>query len=200
LANPDATTAGLAPGFLVAAPGLRDPNFARSVVLMAEHAAGGALGFIVNRASPITVGEVLEQVDPALRAVAEASGAAAAPVLVGGPVQPERLWVLHRPGTVPAEEGGMVLAGGAVAVGGSRELLDALVRAPAAGPFLLLLGYAGWGPLQVEREVAAGGWIPLPFEERLVLEVPFAERWDEAVRRLGLTPGGFSVGGGGAQA
>jgi putative transcriptional regulator len=199
VATPDVTTAGLAPGFLVAAPGLRDPNFARSVVLMAEHTPEGALGFVVNRASRVTVAEVLEQVDPALRAAAERSGAAAAPVLVGGPVQPERLWILHRPGAVPAEDGGIVLER-AVAVGGSRELLEALVRAPAPGPFLLLLGYAGWGPFQVEREVAAGGWIPLPFEERLVLEVPVAERWDEAVRRLGLTPGGFSVGGGGAQA
>jgi putative transcriptional regulator len=92
-----------------------------------------------------------------------------------------------------------VLAG-AVAVGGSPELLSALVRAPAPGPFLLVLGYAGWGPLQVEREIGAGGWIPLPFAEDLVFDVPPEARWDEAVKRLGLTPGGFSVGGGGAQA
>jgi putative transcriptional regulator len=199
LGTPDATTGGLAPGFLVAAPGLRDPNFARSLVLMAEHTPAGSLGFVVNRPSRVTVAEVLEQVDPALRAQAEHSGRADAPVLVGGPVQPERLWILHRPDSVPAEGGGLVLAG-AVAVGGSRELLEALVRTPGPGPFLLLLGYAGWGPLQVERECGAGGWIPLPFEERLVFDVPLAERWDEAVRRLGLTPGEFSVGGGGAQA
>jgi putative transcriptional regulator len=190
---------GLAPGFLVAAPGLRDPNFARSLVLMAEHGPEGALGFVVNRPAPVTVGEVLEQVDPALRAEAERNERAGAPVVVGGPVQPERLWILHRLSSVPAEEGGLVLAG-QLAVGGSRTLLEALVRASAPGPFLLLLGCSGWGPLQVEHEVAAGSWVPLPFEESLVLDVPFEARWDEAVKRLGLTPGGFSVGGGGAQA
>ncbi len=199
MSTPDMTTSGLAPGFLVAAPGLGDPNFARSLVLMAEHKPEGSLGFVVNRPSRVTMAEVLEQVDPALRAEAERNGRAHAPVMVGGPVQPERLWILYRPDSVPAEQGGVVLAG-AVAVGGSRELLEALVRAPAPGPFLLLLGYSGWGPLQVEREVGAGGWIPLPFEESLVFDVPLEARWDEAVKRLGLTPGGFSVSGGGAQA
>ena len=195
----DATTIGLAPGFLVAAPALRDPNFARSLVLMAEHQAEGSLGFVVNRPAAVTVGDVLDGVDPALRPIAERDGRAAAPVLVGGPVQPERLWILHRPTGAPAEEDGLVLAG-AVAVGGSRELLEALVRSPAPPPYWLVLGYSGWGPLQVEREVAAGGWIPLPLDDRLVFEVAFADRWGEAVKRLGLTPGAFSVGGGGAQA
>jgi putative transcriptional regulator len=199
MSTPDMTTSGLAPGFLVAAPGLRDPNFARSLVLMAEHKPEGSLGFVVNRPSRVTVGEVLDQVDPALRAEAERNDRADATVMVGGPVQPERLWILHRADSVPAEEGGVVLAG-ALAVGGSRELLEILVRAPAPGPFLLLLGYSGWGPLQVEREVGAGGWIPLPFEESLVFDVPLEARWDEAVKRFGLTPGGFSVSGGGAQA
>ena len=199
MTTPDTMTSSLAPGFLVAAPGLRDPNFARSLVLMAEHKPEGSLGFVVNRPSRVTVGEVLEQVDPALRAEAERNDRAHASVMVGGPVQPERLWILHQPGSVPAEEGGVVVAG-ALAVGGSRELLEALVRAPAPGLFLLLLGYSGWGPLQVEREVGAGGWIPLPFVESLVFDVPLEARWDEAVKRLGLTPGGFSVSGGGAQA
>ncbi len=199
MSTPDTMTSGLAPGFLVAAPGLRDPNFARSLVLMAVHKPEGSLGFVVNRPSRVTVGEVLEQVDPALRAEAERNDRARASVMVGGPVQPERLWILHRPDSVPAEEGGIVFAG-ALALGGSRELLEALVRAPTPGLFLLLLGYSGWGPLQVEREVGAGGWIPLPFVESLVFDIPLAARWDEAVKRLGLTPGGFSVSGGGAQA
>jgi putative transcriptional regulator len=195
----ETTTSGLAPGFLVAAPGLRDPNFARSLVLMVEHGAEGSLGFIVNRPSPATVGELLEQVDPALRAEAERGGRAGASVMVGGPVQPERLWILYRPDPASAPEGYLVLPG-ALAVGGSRELLESLVRAPASSPFLLLLGYSGWGPLQVEREVTVGGWIPLPLEVDLVLDVPFEARWDEAVKRLGLTPGEFTVSGGGAQA
>jgi len=197
--TPETTASGLAPGFLVAAPALRDPNFARSLVLMVEHGPSGSLGFVVNRPSPLTVGELLEQVNPALRELAERDGRAGASVLAGGPVQPERLWILHRTRPGPEVEEGVLIAG-TVAVGGSREMLEALIREPAAGPFLLLLGYAGWGPLQVEREVAVGGWVPLPFEPGLVFEVPYEVRWEEAVKRLGLTPGGFSVGGGGAQA
>lgn len=197
--TPNTATSGLAPGFLVAAPGLRDPNFARSLVLMADHAPEGALGFVVNRPATVTLAEVLDQIDPALRAEAERGGRASTPVMVGGPVQPERLWILHPPSPIPVEEGGIVIAD-ALALGGSRALLEALVRAPSPGPFLILLGYSGWGPLQVEREVAAGGWVPLPFDVSLVLEVPVEARWAEAVKQLGLTPEGFSVGRGGAQA
>ncbi|BDG04061.1 YqgE/AlgH family protein [Anaeromyxobacter oryzae] len=197
--RPEPAAAGLAPGFLVASPALRDPNFAGSLVLMAEHHGEGALGFVVNRPGPLTVADVLGGLDPALRARADAAGHGADPVLVGGPVQPERLWILFRPGPGVPEEGA-VRVGADVALGGSRELLEALVRAAEPGPYLLLLGYAGWAPQQVEHEVAAGAWIPMPLHGDLVLGVPLEQRWETAVRRLGLDPAGFAMGGGGATA
>jgi putative transcriptional regulator len=189
----------LAPGFLVAAPALRDPNFNGSLVLMAQHGADGALGFVVNRAAQVRAGEVLQAVDPALRALARAVGRDGVPVLQGGPVQPERLWILWRPGVVPAGEEHLRVARG-VALGGSRDLLESVARNDDAGPYQLLLGYAGWGPMQLEGEVSSGAWIPMGLDEDLLFDVPLEERWAEAVRRLGLDPGGFSVGGGGAQA
>jgi putative transcriptional regulator len=195
----DRPRAGLAPGFLVASPALGDPNFAGSLVLIAEHHAEGALGFVVNRPGPVDVNELLESVDEELRLAAQAVGRAGGTVLVGGPVQPDRLWILFRPGRVPADAEAVVVGEG-VALGGSRELLEALVRDPESGPFVLLLGYAGWAPMQVEREVAAGAWVPMPLHADLVFEVPHEKRWDTAVRRLGLDPGEFLVGGGGAQA
>jgi putative transcriptional regulator len=191
--------AGLAPGMLVAAPTLRDPNFASSLVLMAQHSAEGALGFVVNRPAPLHAGAVLEAVDPALRAAARAVGRDGVPVLLGGPVQVERLWILWHPGKIPAGEDDLPVAGG-LALGGSRTLLESVARDPGAGPYQLILGYAGWGPLQVENEVAAGAWIPLALQDDLVFEVPCEVRWEEAVRRLGLDPGGFNMGGGGARA
>jgi putative transcriptional regulator len=193
-------SSGLAPGFLVAAPALADPNFAGSLVLMAEHHGEGALGFVVNKPGPVTVSDVLATVDERLRDAAVAAGRAADPVLVGGPVQPERLWILFRPGHVAADAEGAVPVGDGLALGGSRELLEALVRAPGDAPYVLLLGYSGWAPLQVEREVTAGAWVPLPLEGDLVFDVPLERRWDTAVRRLGYEPGGFLVGGGGASA
>ena len=90
--------------------------------------------------------------------------------------------------------------GADLALGGSRQILESAATAAGKAPFLLFLGYSGWGPMQVEREVVAGAWVPLPFHEDLLLQVPPEARYDEAVRRLGLTPGGFTVGGGGAQA
>lgn len=189
---------GLAPGFLVASPALRDPNFARTLVLMAEHQGEGALGFVVNRAGPITVGDVLGGLDEALAARAEAAGLAAAPVLAGGPVEPERLWILHAPAPGLPDDGGATVGEG-LGLGGSRELLEALVAARTV-PFLLLLGYAGWAPRQLEQEVAAGAWVPMELFADLVLEVALEKRWETAVRRLGLDPAEFVVGGGGARA
>ncbi len=195
MADPDS----LAPGFLVASPGLADPNFAGSLVLMAEHEGEGALGLVVNRPGSISVSEVLAGIDPDLHRAAEAAGRAGGHVLVGGPVTPERLWIIHRAGAVAVDDGGPRF-GDHLALGGSRELLEALVRSPDGGPFLMFLGYSGWGPGQVEREVAQGAWVPMSLHEDLVFEVPFEARWEVAVRRLGLEPGGFFVGGGGAQA
>jgi putative transcriptional regulator len=63
-----------------------------------------------------------------------------------------------------------------------------------------MLGYAGWAPMQVEQEVNQGAWIPMPLHEDLVFNVPHDERWDQAVRRIGLEPGSFMVAGGGARA
>ena len=191
---------GLAPGFLVAAPALADPNFAGSLVLMAEHHAEGALGFVVNRPSQISVVELLDGVDEGLRRAAEAAGRADGIVLVGGPVQPERLWILFRPGPAQAAlQDGAVRVTEDVSLGGSRELLESLVRTPGE-PFLLLLGYAGWAPMQAEKEIASGAWVPMPIASDLLFQVPLEKRWETAVRRLGLDPGEFLVGGGGAQA
>ena len=111
----------LAPGLLVAAPALSDPNFAGSLVLMAEHHGEGALGFVLNRTAPIDVKELLAGVDAELRAAAEVAGRAGGPVLVGGPVQPERLWILFRPEADRALPGGEV-----VQVGGDLALGDGL--------------------------------------------------------------------------
>jgi putative transcriptional regulator len=144
------------------------------------------------------VGDVLGGLDEGLRRDAEAAGRAGGAVLLGGPVQPERLWILFRP--APGTDlAGAVAVGEGLALGTSRELLESLVRAPGSA-FLLLLGYAGWAPMQAESEIAQGAWVPMPVASDLVFDVPLERRWTEAVRRLGLDPGEFLVGGGGAKA
>ena len=188
----------LAPGFLVAAPGLRDPNFSGSLVLMTGHRKEGAMGFVVNRPALVSVADMLGAVDDRLGGLARGSSHAAEPVLVGGPVAQEQVWVLYRRGAA-GEDDDAIRVGRHLVVGSSRPVLEALLQ-DAAGPLQLFVGYAGWAALQLENEIAHGSWVPLGFDEDLVTTIPFEERWSEAVRRLGLDPAGFLVGGGGAMA
>ncbi len=189
----------LAPGYLVAAPSLRDPNFAGSLVLMTGHRRAGAMGLVVNRQAPITAATMLAAVDDRLGAMASASDHGKSQVLIGGPVSPEQVWVLYRRGA-GGEDDDAIRVGRNLVVGSSRPVLEALFRAGAPGPVQLFVGYAGWAPLQLEEEIAQGSWVPLGFDEDLVTSVPVPDRWSEAVRRLGLDPNGFVVGGGGAMA
>jgi len=189
----------LAPGFLVAAPGLRDPNFAGSLVLMTGHRKAGAMGFVVNRPAPISAADMLASVDERLGGLARASEHGRLPVLVGGPVAPEQVWVLYRRGTV-GEDDDAIRVGRSLAVGSSRPVLESILRGTGPGPVQLFVGYAGWAPMQLEEEISQGAWVPLGFEEELLTTVPVPDRWSTAVRRLGLDPNGFIVGGGGAMA
>ncbi|MBS1110474.1 MAG: hypothetical protein H6Q88_2466 [Anaeromyxobacteraceae bacterium] len=191
----------LAPGFLVAAPGLRDPNFVGSLVLMTGHRKAGSMGFVVNRAAPISAAEMLASVDERLGGLARASEHGQRPVLVGGPVSPEQVWVLYRRGSGgAAEEEDAIRVGRNLVLGSSRPVLEAILSSDGPGPVQLFVGYAGWAPMQLEEEISQGSWVPLGFDEELVTSVPVPDRWSEAVRRLGLDPNGFIVGGGGAMA
>jgi putative transcriptional regulator len=190
----------LAPGYLVAAPALGDPNFSGTLVLMAGHRREGAMGFVVNRPSPIAAPALLENVDAGLARLARSRAGPEVPVLVGGPVAGDQLWILHRRDPGLPDDGDGVRVGRHLSLGSSLPLLEALLRAGDPGPFLLLVGYAGWAPMQLENEIAHGAWVPMEFAEDLAFSVPVASRWEEAVRRLGLDPAGFAVGGGGAMA
>jgi putative transcriptional regulator len=196
----DSQSSHLAPGYLVAAPALRDPNFAGSLVLMAGHRREGAMGFVVNRPAMVSASDLLENVDARLAELARRPRGASVPVLVGGPVAGDQLWILHRRSPGLPDDGEGVQVGRELSLGSSLPLLEALLRAEDPGPFLLLVGYAGWAPMQLENEIAHGAWVPMEFAEDLAFTVPIASRWEEAVRRLGLDPAGFAVGGGGAMA
>jgi putative transcriptional regulator len=191
----------LAPGLLIAAPNLLDPNFAKSIVLMAEHNEDGAVGFILNRETPITLNVFLKGVDKDLAAVAEDHGIGGEHVLVGGPVQRHIAWVLYQRqnGDDDLDEGAIKVGDGLV-VGASMDILRSLVSRERSGPFYVLLGYSGWGTQQLESELGHGSWLPLALGDDLAFGTPIEDRWEVAVRRLGLEPGGFIMGGSGASA
>jgi putative transcriptional regulator len=186
----------LAPGLLLAAPRLGDPNFERTVVLLARHDASGALGWIVNGRRVGAVAEVLQSsgLMPDGVAVPETPSFTRA-ARVGGPVTQESGWVLYRRGAEARE--GEIDVGDDVAVTGDLEALRAVIREPDAD-FRLLIGYAGWSPGQLDAEVKAGVWLPADVDPELVL-TDDDDIWEEAFRRtIGAAPAAFMSGRGGS--
>lgn len=165
--------------FLVAMPGMTDPNFSQTVTLVCEHSDQGALGIIINRPLSMTLGEVFTQ----LGLESSRSRVAANPVLQGGPVQTDRGFVLHSPGprwdsTLPVSE--------RLHLTTSRDVLDALARGEGPAEAVVALGYAGWDAGQLEAEMAQNAWLTVPADERLLFDTPAAERWQAAGRLLGV--------------
>ncbi len=184
-------SAELAPGFLIASPPLGDPNFDRTVVLLAVHGESGALGFVVNRVAPMGLGELLT-----LAGYADKGLKSGAPVYLGGPVQPSSGWILCDDPELASEDDGVIPVGDRIRITSSREAFDSLARDVATlgkGSVdpkrrLVILGYSGWGPGQLEGEIASGAWLPVPFDEGILFDVEVADRWERAYALLGLTP------------
>jgi putative transcriptional regulator len=183
-------SSSLAPGFLIASPPLGDPNFDRTVVLLAVHGDSGALGFVVNRPAPMTLGELLS-----FAGYGDAGAKDGSPVYLGGPVQPSSGWILCLDPEMK-DEGGVIEVGARVRLTSSRTAFDALAedvaqRQPGSVDpkrRVVLLGYSGWGPGQLEGEIAVGAWLPVPLDEGVLFDVAVAERWERAYALLGLTP------------
>lgn len=167
--------------FLIAMPTLADPNFAHTVTYICEHSADGALGIIINRPSDLTLAEVLAQLD----LDGSAARARGAPVFVGGPVLPERGFVLHEPGGV-WDSSLKVTAG--ISVTTSRDILAAIARGEGPRRMLVALGYAGWGAGQLEQELADNAWLSAPADARIMFDTPHERRWLEAARLIGVDP------------
>ncbi|MCU0229799.1 MAG: YqgE/AlgH family protein [Acidobacteria bacterium] len=173
----------LAPGFIAAMPQLDDPNFRRTVVLLLRHDEDGALGLVINRPVPLSVGELCRSQEMDYR------GPDDLPVYGGGPVQGEsHLLVLH--GDTPLHPEGsedeVEVAPGVYLVT-AREGLEALAR--RGSPRLrCFLGYSGWGAGQLERELAEGTWVPLEASQEFVFASDPERVWEHALRRSGIDP------------
>jgi putative transcriptional regulator len=177
----------IAPGFLVAAPQLKDPNFDNTVILMVEHDDDeGSLGLVINRASKISLGTVLQEMKVEVPGAVDLSDHR--PVLYGGPVSPELGWIVHTPEWRSRDT---KLIADAVGVTASLEVLKAIARGRGPQSYLFCLGYAGWGPGQLVDEIKTGSWFNVPLGPDLIFEVPLEERWANALSRLGIDP--FSV-------
>lgn len=174
----------LAPGLLIAVPQLDDPNFHRSVVLLVEHNESGAMGIVFNRPSDIALREIGKEHG---MEVHEGAGNA----YVGGPVQRERGFLVHR----RAEVADSVQLQDDVFLSVSTDALRTLL-AGDPGAYRLCLGYAGWGPGQLESEMVAGGWLNSAISSKRIFDTPVEKIWDAVIRDLGIDPAFLMQGGG----
>jgi putative transcriptional regulator len=165
--------------FLIAMPGLQDPNFARTVTYVCEHTEQGAMGIIINRPTEVTLGELLAQldIDTQLAAVR------AAPVYQGGPVQTDRGFVLHSAG--PSFDSTLNI-NAQISVTTSRDVLEAIAGGEGPRLSLVALGYAGWGSGQLERELSANAWLSGPADNDIIFRLDAESRWLAAAKLLGV--------------
>lgn len=166
-------------------PQLIDPNFARTVILLCEHAPDGAFGLVVNRPAETTAAEAV-QMEPALEQPNDL------PLLIGGPVEPQRGWILT---ASPGEGVDTREIGAGLHLSASPLLLRRVLGArPAPRRTVVLAGYAGWGPGQLDEELAQSAWLIMPVELDLIFEIPAAVAWEMAIRRLGADPSLLQMG------
>src|SRR3954453_13923723 len=174
-------TSSLAPTFLLSMPQMTDPNFTRTVVLLCKHHHDGAFGLVVNRPL-VTSGRVTVNLDPPVSTDRELQ------VWVGGPVEPQRSWVLV--GEEPDEDGEMrgLRIAERLDLSTSPDLLRRLLG-PAPPPNArLIVGYSGWGPGQLEAELEASAWLMSDIDRDLIFNTPHERVWEAAIRRLGADP------------
>jgi putative transcriptional regulator len=176
----------LAPGFLIAMPQLLDPNFHQAVVLMIEHTSTGSMGLVINRKSPLSMGELAKNQDLEL-----CHGRENHPVFVGGPVEPYRGFVLHD--STRVEERSELLPGLFLSMT-SDALQPLLLDGDATLRFCL--GYAGWGPGQVEHELTQGSWLYTEATLETALRVDSALVWETVIKGMGIDPGRLVTSGG----
>jgi len=177
----------LAPGFLVAAPILADPNFAGTVVLMVEHSEQGALGFVVNRVANANLRKVLERLgigDTPLRNEV--------PVMLGGPVSTTTGWIVFEAQEKQEEREDVLMVTDRLGVSASRQFLIDAVQSETSQRAMLVHGYAGWGPGQLEAELRQGVWIPVDLDARVLFDTEPDARWTAALSVLGIHPASLS--------
>ncbi len=176
---------GAAPILLLSMPQMADPNFARTVVLLCDYTEEGAFGLVVNRrmkepASKLVRTQPAVTVDPELR------------LWVGGPIDPQRTWLLLAQAQGPDDEQRQICPGVVLSV--SHELtLQLLQSPPSASQARVIIGYASWGPGQLEDEIAESSWLTMDVDPALIFQTPPDQMWEAALRRLGTDPSGLQT-------
>lgn len=162
--------------FLIAVPGLEDPNFKHTVVLICEHSREGAFGVVVNRI-------LMESYMPLLKTFQIESSVVDMPIYYGGPVKPEQGYVVYWP--YNAKYGAMRISGD-LAVTASREILNDIASGNGPEKYLLALGFSGWSANQLDEELMMDSWLTAPIDNEIIFDIHVKERWKRAAGSIGV--------------
>lgn len=162
--------------FLVATPEMGDPRFRETVILMIRHNKDGAMGLIINRpAGDQKLSQILQDLGDSGEGVT-----GNLPLYLGGPVQPELGFILH---TTDYRRAGIIDVNGTVAVTATKEIIRDIAAGNGPNKFMLIFGYAGWGPGQLEGELKRNAWYTTPFDLPLIFDTDRDRVWERAVER-----------------
>jgi putative transcriptional regulator len=171
---------GSAPILLLSMPQMADPNFAKTVVLLCDYTEEGAFGLVVNRQMDEPASQLV-RTQPAVKVAPDSR------LWVGGPVDPQRTWLLMSDAQGPDDEQREICPGVVLSV--SHELtLQLLQEPPSPSRARVIVGYASWGPGQLEDEIAESSWLTLDVDPALIFNTPADQMWEAALKRLGAGP------------
>lgn len=178
----------LAGQFLLAMPGIGDARFDRAAIALCVHDDDGALGIDIGQAiEGLGLHEMLDQLD------IDRGEAPDAPVCTGGPVEPGRGFVVHSRDWMGE---GTIDVGGRWALSGSLDVLKAIAAGQGPKQWIVALGYAGWGPGQLDEELGRHGWLNLASDIGMMFDTPAGERWLAAFKQAGIDPTMLAAGAG----
>jgi putative transcriptional regulator len=178
---------------LIAMPSMRDERFARTLIYMCAHSSEGAMGIVVNQpAADISFPDLLVKLDviPANERIQLPRRAGTVKVLKGGPVETQRGFVLHTAdffienSTLPIDEG--------ICLTATLDILKAIARDEGPASAVLALGYAGWAPGQLEKEIQHNGWLHCTADSELVFGTDTGGKYEKAMGKLGIDLGMLS--------
>jgi putative transcriptional regulator len=179
MATDRSTNGYLAGQLLIAMPQMMDPRFQRTVIYMCAHSADGAMGLVINKPmESLSFPDLLQQLE-----IEPQGMGAPMPIYFGGPVETGRGFVLHSADYV---EDATLVIGGNVALTANIDIVRAIASGKGPNRKLLALGYAGWGPGQLDQEIQANGWLSVPSDDNIVFGADNPAKWSAALGKLGV--------------
>jgi putative transcriptional regulator len=165
--------------FLIAMPNLEDPHFTQSVTYIIEHSQEGSMGLVCNRPAPFTIKNFFDH----LKIQHYHSSQFEAPVYFGGPVQPEKGFILHNGSAYWRSS---IQISDQVCLTTSDDILFAIAENQGPTQFLIMLGYAGWSENQLEHEMIENAWLSVSAEATLLFETSHEQKWQKAAKLMGI--------------